>query len=327
VYFDGVVNVGDFYRLDDGGERFEADQFITVSTADQSAVLQEVQYHSSCSQNLELKNRFGASQLVAYFNAVQGNVTCFNVLEFSLNIDVPIEVSGQTVTLTSLVAMTNFAGTIDLTNQVTGQTVGAGGNIVVTLSGTIDTTTRREYTMMFTIEGVRGDGVPCFGVSTLTFEAGNVPGAALPPSLPVPTSAGGGSMGSTGGGTPTGGGTTGGTTPTGGGSTGGTTPTGGGSTGGTTPTPGTPTGGGTTIVVPTSGGGSTGSMGTSSGGSTGSMGTSSGGSTGSMGTTSSGTSTSTSSSMSSGGTSTGSMSSMTTAGSGEGRKRRRLFAW
>ena len=186
TYFDGIVRVGDFYPLNDGGERFEADQFITISTPDQSTVLQEVQYDSSCSQNLELKNRFGANQLVGFFNDVQGNVTCFNTFEFSLDIEVPITVSGDSVTLTSLVAMTNFAGTIDLTDQVAGQTVGPGGQVLVTLSGTIDTSTRREYTLMFSIEGVRNpDGATCSGMNTITFEAGYLPGQ-RPPSLPTP---------------------------------------------------------------------------------------------------------------------------------------------
>jgi hypothetical protein len=121
---------------------------------------------------------------------VQGNVTCFNVLEFSLNIKVPIEVTGESVTLTSLVAVTSFAGTIDLTPQVVGQVVTSDGTIAVTLSGTIDTTTRKDYTIMFTIEGVRADGAICFGTNTLTFQAGNVPGAARPPSVAAaPTTA------------------------------------------------------------------------------------------------------------------------------------------
>ena len=183
VYFDGIVPVGSFFPLNDGGERFEADQFVTISTPDRSTVLQEVQYHSSCSQNLELKNRFGASQLVGFFNDVQGNVTCFNTFEFSLGIDVPITVTGETVTLTSMIVETNFAGVVDLTPQVAGQVAGAGGSVVVTLSGEIDTSNRREYLLVFNLEGVREDGTICTGFSQVLFEAGNVPGAPRPPSF------------------------------------------------------------------------------------------------------------------------------------------------
>lgn len=184
VYFDGMVRVGDFYALNDGGNRFQADQFIQISSPDRSTVLQEVQYHSSCSSNLELKNRFGASQLVGFFNEVQGNVTCFNVFEFSLGINIPITAAGDMIQITSLAAMTNFAGTIDLTPQVQGQLISGGGDVIVaTLSGTIDTSVRREYNMLLSITGIQADGSECSGMSTISFDAGNVPGAPRPPGI------------------------------------------------------------------------------------------------------------------------------------------------
>jgi hypothetical protein len=196
IYFDGIVRVGDFFPLRDGTERFEADQFITISTPDQRTVLQEIQYHSSCSQNLELNNKFGSLQLVSFFNEVQGNVTSFNVLEFSLDIDVPITVLGERVQLTRLIANTNFAGPIDLTSQVAGQTATNDGTIAVTLSGSINTAERREYVIQFDIAGIRAsDGAVCVGMNTLAFQAGNVPGSNPPPIVQPPSP----SMGSMGG--------------------------------------------------------------------------------------------------------------------------------
>ena len=61
VYFEGFVNVGSSYIMDNNMERFPADQTIKVySDSDKTNLLQDVQYHSSCSQNLDLLNRFGS---------------------------------------------------------------------------------------------------------------------------------------------------------------------------------------------------------------------------------------------------------------------------
>jgi hypothetical protein len=174
TYFSGIVKVGDFFPANDGGRTFEADQTIQILSPDQSTVLQNVQYHSSCSSNLELKNRFGASQLVGFYNQLQGNVTCFNTFEFSLMIDVPITIQGDGITLTSLRAETNFAGTIDLTDKVTGENVTPGGSVAVTLSGEVDTSSRRAYTLDFFIEGTQSpSGLTCTGTDSISFDAGN----------------------------------------------------------------------------------------------------------------------------------------------------------
>ena len=185
TYFEGPVPVGSQYVLGDGVNRVEADMFINIySGPDQATLLQAVQYHSSCSSTLELKNRFGASQLVQYFNEVQGNVSCFADFAFSIDIEVPISVGGDNVTLTSLIATTNFAGVLNLSDQVAGKTVSPGGSIAVTLQGTIDASIRRTYVLELTVEGAKPSGEICRGSDTLSFEAGNVPGAPTPAGLP-----------------------------------------------------------------------------------------------------------------------------------------------
>ena len=133
TYFEGVVEPGQFFTLNDGGQRFEADQMFMIYDASQTTLYQQVQYHSSCSSNLELKNIFGANILVGFFNDVQGNVTCFATVDLDIDIEVPVTVSGDPVMLTSMLAMTNFAGLIDLTDQVAGMTVQPGGSVPVTL--------------------------------------------------------------------------------------------------------------------------------------------------------------------------------------------------
>ena len=114
-----------YLRIPDGQERFEADQQVMIyrddNTAAEGALLQEVQYHSSCSSNLELKNRFGASQLLIEFvNELQGDVTCLMSVAFDLDIAIPLEIDGTSATRQRLTALANFAGFLDFTDLVAG---------------------------------------------------------------------------------------------------------------------------------------------------------------------------------------------------------------
>ena len=224
TYFSGLVAVGETYSINDEGQRFEADQFITVYTPDQSTVLQSVQYHSSCSSNLELKNRFGASQLVEFINDLQGLVSCFQTVSFAIDVALPITATGsESIELTTMTAMTSFAGLIDLTPQVAGQVIGPDSpSIVVTLEGTINAAERQMYTIAYSVEGVRvSDGALCTGMDMISFVAGADPNATAPsaptgggtskskgspPVAPAPTGSGGGSVPSPGPVAPTAGG-------------------------------------------------------------------------------------------------------------------------
>lgn len=187
TYFSGLVAVGDTYPINDNGDRFEADMFITISTPDRSTVLQRVQFHSSCSRNLELKNRFGASQLVEFTNDLQGTVSCFVTFSFSLAIEVPITATtSDPILLQTLTASTNFAGDLDLSDQVAGRTIEPGSApVIVTLEGTINASSQMRYTLFFEITGIiEATGQPCTGMDMLSFIAGNVPGGGIPTAVP-----------------------------------------------------------------------------------------------------------------------------------------------
>ena len=231
TYFSGLVAVGETYVLNDGGERFETDQFITIYTPDQSTVLQMVQYHCSCSSNLELKNRFGASQLVEFVNDLQGVVSCFQTISFAIDVALPVTATGsEEIELTSMTAMTSFAGDVDLTDQVAGQVIGPDNpSVVVTLEGTINAAERQTYTIAYDVQGTRvADGELCTGMDMISIVAGadpNAPGAA-------PT----GTDGSPTGGSPTDG------SPTGGSSTGGSSTSGPSTGGSATSAPSSPGG-------------------------------------------------------------------------------------
>ena len=180
TYFEGLVAVDSLYSLNDAGERFAADMFIMIYTPDQSTLLQMVQYHSSCSQDLELKNRFGASQLVEFMNELQGLVSCFTLYTLAITINLPVtaEATDQ-IELTSMTAMTSFAGMVDLTDQVAGMVIGPGSpGVIVTFEGMIDATVREQYTFIYNIEGIRvSDGALCTGMDMFSIEIGYDPDA------------------------------------------------------------------------------------------------------------------------------------------------------
>ena len=183
VYHRGWVKVGDQYELFDGGEKFEANQNITIYGSRRlgySTMLQTLRYHSSCSQNLFLKDRFGASQLVVWQNEDQGVVTCFANASFTFRLTIPFEVSTEDrVSLTSLVSITSF-GTFDLTDQVLHKRIRPGKVITARVEVPIDLTVRRNYQLLTTVSGISDSGTYCRGVDYYAFTAGNP----LPPSFP-----------------------------------------------------------------------------------------------------------------------------------------------
>ena len=91
-------------------------------------------------------NRYGASQLVEFYNDVQGYVSAFGYNDWIQEVRFPISISvsdaGQAnVTLNTLIAETNFAAaSVDLTDVVAGSEIhsGAPATTVVTLEGVID---------------------------------------------------------------------------------------------------------------------------------------------------------------------------------------------
>jgi len=63
TFFEGWVGVYETFLLTNNMERFPADQNVRVWSSDaktDETLLQDLTYHSSCSQNLDLCNRFGS---------------------------------------------------------------------------------------------------------------------------------------------------------------------------------------------------------------------------------------------------------------------------
>ena len=184
IFFEGPVELNGLYNVTDPrGDRLPADMNLTVfeltASGEPGALLQNVKYHSSCSQNLFLKDRFGAHQLVAFFNELQGLVDCLIISNFTFTIANEGEVPAV---LRSLVVLTTPFGPFDLTTDVEDQNLGPGETFVVYLPVELDFTVRQRYTVLATITGQLDEAAePCSNSDFLDFVAGN----ALPPSIPT----------------------------------------------------------------------------------------------------------------------------------------------
>ena len=180
IYFAGSVPVGGSFTLSDGGNNVEANMNITIySSSDTSPgnILQTLIYHSSCSRNLFLKDRFGSVQLVLFVSEDQGLISCFFNATFSFDI---VAMGNFSAELVSLISITNL-GVFNLTDRVIGQQLQPGESINVQETVVIDLTIRQQYTALTTITGRSPDGTLCRGTDTLSFVAGNP----LPPVIPT----------------------------------------------------------------------------------------------------------------------------------------------
>lgn len=187
LFFAGVVDVGDAFNLTapDGG-RIEADTSILIrdGTGPDGAPMQLINYHTSCSRNLFLKDRYGSAQVNGWINEEQGEVDC--ITEIIYNYD--IQNTGTVdATLCSLNATINPPGvTLDLTDAIADDVLEPGMNFTVSIPTEIDLTTRKTYTVNATLVGKNLVGKECSDMDTLEFEAGT-PVFGLPPTPPPPT--------------------------------------------------------------------------------------------------------------------------------------------
>lgn len=186
VFHDDWVDVGSLFTLFDGGNEFPSDQLVTIYSSNETGnsdnILQRMQYHSSCSQNLFLKDRFGAIQLVVWKNEDQGTVSCFSNRTFLLDITVPIDIEGGTATLESLTVGSNVDPFFfNLTDKVAGIEADGGDIIQVEISIPVDLTERRTYNLLITLNAVTPQGRDCSVTELTSFSAGNP----LPPIFPT----------------------------------------------------------------------------------------------------------------------------------------------
>jgi hypothetical protein len=174
VYTYDYVPVGSTFLVNDNDEIFETDQNVTIYSSDKigyDTMLQTINYHSSCSQDLFLKDRFGAVQLVEWINEEQGVVSSFANATFDVSVTVPIDITGSGLTLTSMFAVTNV-GVFNFTDEVSGQTIDAGDSVEVSYDATLDLSTEQRYTILAEITGTTDAGTTCRGTAFYNFTAG-----------------------------------------------------------------------------------------------------------------------------------------------------------
>jgi hypothetical protein len=195
VHFSGFVEVGEeFAALARDGENAFANMIITiydprafVNTIDITKpvnVRQTLKFHSSCSRDLFLKDRFGSFELLAFVSEEQGMVTSFHNATLTFSIEAPAEIEGGSTELTALTVITNIdngnGGIYNLNDKVAGVIVTPETPFSVTVMIRLDLTIRQKYTASSTIVG-KG----CFGTDIFEFEAGNLARSLAPTMSPT----------------------------------------------------------------------------------------------------------------------------------------------
>ena len=187
MYHDGWVTVGEVFALNDNDERFVSDIRISIySSEDKSEdnLLQEVDFSATCTSNLALNDRFGASQVVDWYNLQQGTVSASVNVTFTVGLDIPVS-SGEGITIDSVTVITDYGGDEqDLTLELAGTFLPAGSILPVTVPATIDVTLDTSFSFRIEIIGTDSDGNTCAGTGEYQFSTG--------PSTTAPTSSNGG---------------------------------------------------------------------------------------------------------------------------------------
>jgi len=172
--FQGPVHVFEEFVLTNNGTLFADEQLISIFYPDGITPLQEIRCSLTCSSELELGNRFGSVQPVEFYNEEQGPVALVVTFSYAVTLKLYLLVTylaGESATLTDLVAITNFAGEIDLTELVQNQTIDLQHPIQqLALSGNVSSETQVNYTIDYVYEGVtNSDGAFCNGTDSTSF--------------------------------------------------------------------------------------------------------------------------------------------------------------
>ena len=175
VYFDGEVRVGDLFSMFAGNTnkgKFDADSFFYVySDSSKTNLLQLSSVHTSCSQNLFLKDKFGSVQLLIFENEF-GLFTCF--VQATYGFTLTNQGAADSGTIVEFTSTTNGVAD-DCLSAIPdgGGTVQPGDTVIVDKQVLIDMTVRQEYNTVAYIRAETPGGFSCDDTSTLQFTAGN----------------------------------------------------------------------------------------------------------------------------------------------------------
>ena len=177
VFHKDWINVGSFFTLSHVRNNFPTDHLITIyNSTDTDNInnrLQVVKYNASCTNNVFLKDRFGAVQLVSWVNEDQGKVSCFANQTFTLDSTAPVDIQGGPAMLESLIVASNVQPFFfNLTEKVHGTVVHAGDTVQSVISIPIDLTQKRMYNLLMTMSAVTEAGQKCNATALTSFSAG-----------------------------------------------------------------------------------------------------------------------------------------------------------
>lgn len=185
VLFEGIVAVGELFSLSNNGVRFGDVQKIMIKSLDQRVIQQEVHLSLTCSHPLELFNRFGASQVVEYYNDEQGLITGFAT--FSTEVNIQLLVTGDVTNPDEEFVLTNLwagaGGLFPMTDishvLVIGDDFGLEAPFEITLEGIVDGSAPGSYTIDFSYSGlstVGNETTACDGEASTDFVFGSADG-------------------------------------------------------------------------------------------------------------------------------------------------------
>jgi len=164
VYHEDWVAVGMEYLLDAHGGLLKDGILIEVYESDnRSHLLQKVTYANSlCSSNLEMLTRFGASQLISYYNQEQGIISPFASVSYTvtlhLSVTVPEDANVHSTSLQRLSLLTSFGGNIILDHLVRGTQALAGIPVTISTPVEIDMTQRQTHSILSQVYASGGCG-------------------------------------------------------------------------------------------------------------------------------------------------------------------------
>jgi hypothetical protein len=177
VLYQNWVEVNKFFNVSySGAADGTTETYVYIySTQDQSEsnLLQFLRFDSSCSSPLDLGNEFGSVEVTSWTNADQGYVSAFTGVNIEASVQIQGEQGDGTLTLSSLVIETSFAGTIDLSLLVSGQTIPTGeASLTVPVPTNIDITQPQSYSFKISLAGTSNTGESCSGTFEQTYTIG-----------------------------------------------------------------------------------------------------------------------------------------------------------
>ena len=185
-YFEGMVEVGTSFALTappGGKDKLAADTSVLIREGPGGPPMQLINFHTSCSRNLFLKDKYGAIQVIGWTNEEQGTVSCLKNVTYNYTIENTGVVDAELLSLTTFLDPPGT--TVNLTEAVVGQILESGGNFSVAVAVQIDLITATPYLVEAELVGKSPGDVECADSDSLKFVAGG--NGVLPDETPAPT--------------------------------------------------------------------------------------------------------------------------------------------